>query len=57
MTELAAALRVAAMHPELFEVRDGHIYIRPEAEDKLCPCCGKTLLGSPRPRTDPEAKP
>lgn len=48
-------LAFAKLYPELFEVRavDGlvTVLVRPEAEGKPCPCCGKPLAGSPLPRS------
>lgn len=47
-----AALILARSHPDKFDVRDGQVFVRPEAEGSPCPCCGKTLKGSPLPRAE-----
>lgn len=49
---ILTAEALAELHPDLFAVRDGQVYVRPEAEGQPCPCCGKTLVGSPLPRAE-----
>lgn len=50
--EQRLGLELAYDHPELFEVRDGQVLVRPEAEGEPCPCCGMPLAASPLPRTE-----
>jgi hypothetical protein len=50
------ALDLARLHPEMFVVRDGQVFVRPEADGMPCPCCGRTLKGSPLPRVEGEQR-
>lgn len=43
---------MARERPDLFEIRDDQVYVRPGKEDEPCPCCGLPLSGSPLPRAD-----